>query len=249
MAMESTLPEVFAQRTYHNERIVSLLSSVLMRRLRPEFYDAIRDRFPSTIETRSIGEVHRMERTVSVGIIFVKEKENHEMMELIERAIEATDIFSKELVLDGSSLSDCVAVDRILQLLNDEVHAVLVATPATCDWLLSYLLSKQARDSLPMGLRGVIPMFPTGHESLSLLDIPSLCIVDKKQPDICRGSALNPRQITAMVPFSGSMGTDKHERLWIARAVLKYLNAVIVAGACTQGGQTTEPTSLPQSRL
>ncbi len=46
------VPHIYAQSTLENERLISLLSPVLMRSIRPEFYTAIRQRFPSTLETK-----------------------------------------------------------------------------------------------------------------------------------------------------------------------------------------------------
>lgn len=50
MPGESDLPTVFAQRTVRNERIGSLLSSVLMRSVRPQYTYAIR-RHPLSLWT------------------------------------------------------------------------------------------------------------------------------------------------------------------------------------------------------
>lgn len=228
---DDRLPEIYAQHTWHNDRIISLLSAVLMRRLHQEFDGVIRDRFPSALENHSA--VGIFERRVNPGIIFVKDKENQNLTQFLQHQMQSsmTPLFARELLLERSYSRDTMALDEMFRLIETDSQVVVVATSGACNWLFSYLLAKQTAARIPTSLRGLLAFFPESHSALPVLDIPTLCIVGNKQGSVSRSSALNPNLITVVIDSPEKLSTTPEGSLWVARTALKYLSAVLINAA------------------
>lgn len=256
------LPEIYAQTTVQNDRIISLLSSVLMRKLSIAFFPAIRHRFPSSMET---GAIRFAERKDPVAIVFVrngkKNNVNNETTALLEAAIQNTAIFSMSVTLKGSPWRDTQELDRVFQLLDVNVRAVFVALSGTMDFLVSYLSARQIKRMTLKGLCGAVSLFPetinVPRNSGVFLSVPILCIVDSTHQEwIVQQSRQNPNQISVVVPFTCEMDPEGMEALWIARTVLKYVNVVSLMAdesqlskGMTNSAETTRPCQQLASRL
>ena len=243
--MKNNLPEIYAQHCLQNDRIISLLSSVLQRSLRPDFYQAIDDRFPSALETQSVAGIHN--RHITAGLVFVTDQRHRDMIQVTQDKIAASRLYSKEMVLTGDSKKDSYTLDDILHSIMLNTKVLIVATPDACSWLFSYLQEKQIARAVPQSLCGVLTLFPTRHEAMATLELPTLCLVSNKDGNVTQGSTRNPYQITAVVKgWESSLRQSREGRLWIARTALKYCNALVTMLSSTPFGNQ-QPTT--RSRL
>ena len=225
----TTLPEVYAQHTRQNDRIISLLSAVLMRNLSDDFYPAIRDRFPSSFESRShlVSPPVRNSKALAAVVFVMDEaqawKESHNITDLLKSTVRKSEIYSVEVVLKGSLLHDSRQLDRVFRLLDTSTHIFLITSSGAYSGVLSYLSDQQSENTLPTSLRGVVAIFPEVVNDLGLDEVPSLCIVQQQD----KATTPNASQINVVVPTL-AFGIQGKERLWIARTVLKFINAVMV---------------------
>jgi hypothetical protein len=205
-------PTVYAQPMERNDRICSLLSSVLFRRIeRPNFHAAVKRSFPSSIE--------RAENYVQIPVIIllldqlVDGRSNNDVVGTLKESLQASSMILVEI-------SEHAAMAHRLRKIRSAIHestpVFLLALNSACSWIQQSFTNDDGFMNLtrlillhpPEGC-GIVPSSPT------VLTVANRCSCFEKQG--ISSAQLFPNHIFVSVPCVG------HVHVEIA---LKFIHAV-----------------------
>lgn len=209
------LPTVYSPYAGPQERrILSLLSPVLMKRIRPSAYWSIRNRLATTAtDPRSV--------TPDIPILTLC-KGNDETVEYLKQTVVD---FSYNLVLTGNDQEDSKQLDAILRRTSPQKPFLFVAAPSACAWLSLYLLERHTSEYLQQYVAGCVFIAPTVN--VAHVDLPAIHIVlDNK----ISNTMFHTKHITVVMPtefiFRAGRAIQRDTLLWMTRIILHYRQAL-----------------------
>jgi len=258
------LPLVLAQRTERNERICSLLSAVLLRRVaRPSERPAILASFPSSFEagrfvqhTTSSADGGGGERAPFVVVLKPKTRNDGSHREnsfrdavvsTLEETLRPTAMMFAVLRQEDTVVSSRI-MDRLFATLHPKTPVFVVALWEAADWFQNTDLAsddERRRRRRSAMLKGVLLVHPTAANSSSACNteaafVPTLIVnYDQNiQPD---PTIYNPNVILSLLP--GNQAEEKCECLWLARTMLKFIQATLQTAPTSEQRSTTTKQS------
>ena len=248
------LPLVLAQRTERNERICSLLSAVLLRRVaRPSVRPAIRASFPSSFEagqhtSRADDGGERAPFVVVLKPVTTDDGSNREnyfrdaVVSTLEETLRPTAMMFAVLQQEDTVVSSRT-LDRLFATLHPETPVFVVALWEAADWFQNTDLASDDERRRRRGtmLKGVMLVHPAAANSRSACNteaafVPTLIVnYDQNiQPD---PTIYNPNVILSLLP--ACKAEEQCECLWLARTMLKFIQATLQTAPTSEQRSTT----------
>jgi hypothetical protein len=231
------VPLVFAQCTERNERICSLLSAVIMRRIRSDFHKAIQDTFRSSIEASHIATQVAASsvdgrngsckhRTPFVVLVQCCSDLDSDMARTLKDTLQVAAMVSAEVLVDRGN-DPTAYLDQILTTLHPETPVFVVALFSAAEMTQASFATTPRSDA---GLAGIMLVHPTNDTSRAArIDtaVPTLTVNHQLgSGELLRDVGHCPNQILVSMPRRLER-CDPPERLWVARTMLKFINAVL----------------------
>lgn len=215
------------------------MSAILMRRIRPHFSAAIHAAFPSSIEA-SEPQVYRCQTTdnsmddgrkesslkrrlpVVVLVECIRDREC-DIARAVKDTLQATAMVTTKVKIGRGNDDATQRLDQILATIHPETPVFVVALFSASAMVQGYFATHPR--CYDTGVAGVMLVYPTRSmhigASVPTLTLNYLCESDERISDVGRC----PNQILVLLPRRRER-LDHSERLWIARAMLKFIHAV-----------------------
>lgn len=202
-----TLPKIYAPISDRNDRIISLLSSVLMRKMRQSNLSVTRNLFPSSLEIGS----------TTVAIVLVTTSET--LQQLLDQITRNTCLHLFQI--DPSDTKNTVKEQfQSLGKLIDPCIPIFLVTDGDFPWLHSDDNDPIPRiESKQHAWSSAVHFFPSKLPATTANSMDSRMVVLTDEQHM-RSSSLFPDAIYVVVPPETT--TD----VWKCRLILKYIQAI-----------------------
>jgi hypothetical protein len=263
---------VFAQSTERNERISSLLSAVFLRTVRSDYTEAAAHAFPSSIERLEYNNNHATEVVAPSEeytgsrvpvVLFIQQEEQSdrddtlELLLSIKHAVGRTAVACAELSATGSYEDNVRSLRGFLRVLHPQTPLFVIESSVTAQWVQEVVVVER----MTLNLFGMVTLCSRQKNLPRLLtnarsDCPRLLLAVPKRGDddlhnLCKACRSNPNVISVSLPLGLGLTTKPGElqyceaiRLWAARTVVKFIQAVSVTASDNSNTRTISSKSL-----